>query len=133
MDVGAFEFQNPASVMPYAWLYQYGLAVDPSVHAADPDGDGMNNWQEWVAGTNPTNGASVLALVSLTKKPSGIMVSWRSAAGVRYFVQRSSNFAAQSPFSVLATNIYGLSGTTTYTDRSATNGGPYFYRVGVFQ
>ena len=34
-------------------------------------------------------------------------------------------------FQPIATNLSGVAGTKTYNDTGATNGGPYFYRVGV--
>ena len=56
-------------------------------------------------------------------------VTWRSAAGVNYFLQRGANLA--SPFLPLATNILGQAGTTTYSDTNAIGAGPFFYRVGI--
>jgi len=47
-------------------------------------------------------------------------------SGVDCFLERSANLAA--PFALLATNIIGQAGTTSYADMSA---GPFFYRVGV--
>jgi hypothetical protein len=129
VDQGAYEFQSPASVISYAWLQQYGLPADGSADYADTDGTGMSNWQKWIAGLNPTNSTSVLqAIPGLF--PSGITVLWPSVSGRTYLVQRSTNLTAQ-PFTTIQSNILGHAGTSSYTDYSATNGGPYFYRVGV--
>ncbi len=53
----------------------------------------------------------------------------QSVAGVDYSLERSANLA--SPFMLLATNIVGQAGTTSYADTNATGAGPFFYRVGV--
>jgi hypothetical protein len=61
---------------------------------------------------------------------NGVTLTWQSGAGISYFLQRSTNLSSQ-PLSALQTDIPGGAGRTTYTDTTATNLGPYFYRVGV--
>ena len=56
-------------------------------------------------------------------------MTWQSVAGVNYLLERSANLAV--PFTLLATNILGQAGTTTYADTNAAGKGPFFYRVGV--
>jgi hypothetical protein len=129
VDMGAYEFQSPTSVISYAWLQQYGLPTDGSADYADADGDGMNNWQEWVCGTNPTNALSALRLVSAVPTNTSVTVSWQSVAGMNYFLERSTNLSL--PFTLLATNLVGQAGTTSYTYTDAGGPLPGFYRVGV--
>jgi hypothetical protein len=100
------------------------------VDSTNLDGTSFNVYQDWIAGLNPTNPASILAMFSpnATNNATGITVSWQSVSGILYNLQRSTNLTS---FTTIQTNISGLAGTTSYTDTTATNSGPYFYRIDV--
>ena len=131
VDIGAYEFQSPSSVLSYAWAQQNGLPTDGSADFTDADSDGMTNYGEWRSDTIPTNALSVLKMVNATNSPTGAQVTWQSVSKRSYWLERATNLGIASPFQSVATNIAGVAGTKTFTDTSATNGGPYFYRVGV--
>lgn len=133
VDIGTYEYQSPASVLGYAWAQQYGFPTDGSADYADPDGDGMNNWQEFVAGTNPTNAASVLVMNRPAAVPvlREVLLSWQSVGTRTYYLQRATSLTGPPGFSCIQSNITGYDGTTSYFDTTATNSGPYYYRVGV--
>lgn len=99
MDIGAYEYQNPASLISYAWLQQYGLPVDGSADFTDSDNDGMNSWQEWIGGTDPTDPASALRMRSPSNSPSGMVVNWQSVTNKTYYLQRGTNLLLHPAFS----------------------------------
>ncbi len=81
--------------IPYEWMTQYfgsNTNLWPAA-TADSDGDGMNNLQEFLAGTDPTNAASVLR-VQLSNSPQGMFLSWPTQPGLTYQVQVKTNLTA---------------------------------------
>ena len=131
VDLGAYEYPGPITNLFVGWLGQHGLATNATSDSADPDGDGANNWQEWVAGTDPTNGLSVLRLPPLAGGRTAVKISWWSMTNRTYGVERSTNLGARPAFQALAGNIPGQPGTTTFTDSNAPSTGPIYYRVAI--
>jgi hypothetical protein len=81
--------------IPYEWMAMYfgnDVSKWPSA-TADPDGDGLNNLQEFLAGTIPTNSASAL-LVQLGNSSQGMFLSWPTQPGATYQVQVKTNLTA---------------------------------------
>ena len=129
MDIGSYEFQGGDTNDYLTWLWSYYLPTDISSDNADPDGDGMNNRQEWKAGTIPVDPSSFLHIVSLEAFPSSARIGWASVTTRKYSIQRSVNLGASPPFTNIATNIAGQSGTTFFTDTNANGHGLFLYRV----
>jgi predicted outer membrane repeat protein len=137
VDIGATEFQdasvtNVINMEPFiAWLGQNGLPTDGSANYVDSDGDHMNNWQEWLAGTSPTNALSVLQLAPpvFINYPSRVVLTWQSTTNRNYYLQDCSDL--KNGFVTIQNNIIGRAGTTSFTNYLMTNSSSYFYRVGV--
>jgi hypothetical protein len=73
--------------LPDFWEDAYGLAAgDPSDRDLDSDHDGVSNWREFIAGTDPTNPASYLR-VDLTLTPGSASVQFNAASNKTYSVQ----------------------------------------------
>lgn len=117
--------------LPDWWEFEFFghyTGTDPN---ADPDHDGMSNLAEWIAGTNPTNAASVLRASIVSNNLSGVVVSWSSTAGKTYWLARSTNLL--TGFSTINTNIAATAPTNILTDTAILSGNTRFYRVGVEQ
>ena len=127
-DIGAYENQTAGFVLPYQFAQKYNLPVDGTI---DSDGDGMQNWQEAIAGTNPTNALSVLKMLSVSNSISGTTVKWQSIAFKVYHLQRATNLLGNPAFVAIYTNVGSIFTTLSFKDTTATGNGPYFYRVSV--
>ncbi len=132
VDVGAYEFQTPASTISYAWLRKFGLPIDGSADFTDTDGDGFNNWQEWRAGTDPLDPASALKMLSCTSSDSGATISWTSVTNRSYALERAIDSPTSSGFTLLQRNIPGSLGFSTFNDTNVITSRAY-YRVRVEQ
>ncbi len=101
-----------------------------SANTADPDHDGVNNYQEFLAGTNPTNAASFLTLIALNPAISTNVVSLNSANGTVYRVQYRNDLL-QGTWSILADQIIGNGTNLFLPDPGASTISQRFYRAQV--
>jgi beta-mannanase len=72
--------------IPYSWLASYGIAnTNNSVETENPDGDGLNNLQEYIAGTDPTNRNSCFSVgITNTAAQTIVCVPSIQATGTNY-------------------------------------------------
>jgi hypothetical protein len=94
----------------------------------------MSNWNQFLAGLNPTNPASVFQVTQLSRSGSDFVITWKTGGGSTNVVQAANgSLSGGSGFSdISGPIILSVSGdtTTNYTDfGGATNGGARFYRV----
>ena len=114
---------------PEVWLAQYGWTSDFSLwETSDTDNDGLQAWQEAVAGTVPTNGESVLKVTDFDEQDSGTVLKWDAVAGRVYSVYVSTHLADAADWFLLTNNLppVGL-----WTNRIPYSGSQRFYRLGV--
>jgi hypothetical protein len=83
--------------LPDDWQAQYWGPKEDSwpPGSADSDGDGVSNYREFLAGTNPLDPNSVLR-VRITFSPQGRRLTWNTVPSYVYQVQNSQNFGAWS-------------------------------------
>jgi hypothetical protein len=131
-DIGVtFTDRLAASNTPIWWLAQYGLTNNFNVEATnDQDHDRMWTWQEYIAGTVPTNPASVFQIVRVTHDASGNQLYWLSSQGRVYSVYKSSDILGAWPGQALTNNLpYDASGTNNWMDQNYDPRA--WYRIGV--
>jgi hypothetical protein len=85
---------QPASITSDEWKLAFfgSLTNSQAADNVDADEDGALNWQEYVAGTNPTNALSRLQFTSAsfnTDGVPGVAVNWLTAPGKNYILLAS--------------------------------------------
>jgi len=117
-----------ANGLPDAWERTFfgTLGVNPN---ADPDGDGMSNKQEYLAGTNPTNSASNLKITAFDPTDgTSTKLSWNTVLTRHYLIEENTNLDSSTWGNSRAGVVVPTNSSTsrTFADDSATI---RFYRV----
>jgi autotransporter-associated beta strand protein len=109
------------------WQIQYfGCTNCPQGQPdADPLGKGMTNTNQFLAGLNPTNVASIFGIATVAREGNDVRVTWTCVGGHSYVLQSTkaaaidsynTNFADASP----VISVAGLGpSTTNYLDMGA--------------
>jgi hypothetical protein len=120
---------SPQSICSDEWKLQFfGSLTDiNSLDSADPDGDGVQNWMEYLAGTNPTDGNSKLQFTGTERHQNQTLLYWLTAPGKAYEVQWSAT-PSGGVWNVLGT-VSGNGTETIYTDSAADTARYYRLRV----
>lgn len=73
--------------LPDVWETAMGFGTQNAADGqADTDGDGMANWQEFVAGTDPTNASGVLA-ISASLETNGTVIRFGAVSNKTYAIE----------------------------------------------
>lgn len=115
-----------ANGIPDAYELAQFQALDPArTQFTDTDGDGMSDWAEFRAGTDPNNPPPAFRLAA--RIVGGLVgLSWRSVSNHAYRVHAATHPGAWSPYS----GWLPATGTNTaFMVPSPTNGAPNLFRV----
>jgi hypothetical protein len=85
--------------------YYFGSVSTNRTRLTDTDGDGMSDYAEFIAGTDPTNALSNLRIIRSYASNGVMTAQWSAVPGRIYQVQTSTNLLDWSPgFSVAASH-----------------------------
>jgi hypothetical protein len=114
---------------PYIWLESQGITTDyDAADIADLDGDGLLTWQEYRAGTDPTNASSVFAVLAMDS--NGITWYGTTNSGVMddFVILRATNML-NPVWQAAGTKARSATGTNTCWDPNPPQDVPVFYKI----
>jgi hypothetical protein len=122
---------QPASITSDEWKLHFFGSLTNSLAGddVDADGDGALNWQEYLAGTDPTNPLSVFQFDGAgfsASGVSGVALSWLTAPNKTYILESSPALGGGS-WTAINTNTGD--GYTYQFIQSKYNGNAQFYRI----
>ena len=102
--------------LPDFWENQNGLSPTNASGfngaTGDPDGDGFSNIEEYLAGTDPQDGTSLLKITDIGG--AGRAISWNSIPGRNYQVYATTNVSAA--FQAVSSTMTAFGSPTIFTN-----------------
>jgi hypothetical protein len=119
--------------IPDSWRLRHFGSVSNAVAQAnaDPDGDGVPNWAEFQAGTDPMDPNSRLKVAAQGKGSTGLMLHWPTVAGKSYVVEAAASLTNPN-WTVVGSGFTGTGQDLQFTP-TTQDGSAQFYRVRLAQ
>ena len=111
-----------------AWELQNFGSLTVVTEASDFDFDGLLDWQEYIAGTDPTNAGSTLVVDAQPQLDGSYIIQWTSQSNRWYAIGRKADLL--DSYLYITSGIPGLPPLNVVTD-APPGEGPWFYRVRV--
>jgi hypothetical protein len=116
----------------WAWIVNFFGGADLADELiigklADPDGDGVNNWDEFTADTAPNNQLDCLRLQIIAAPKAVCRLQFDSRPGRLYSVEYTATLPPESSWMALASDLPGTGSPLTLEDTAAEPG--RFYRL----
>lgn len=110
----------PPETLPDEWkIYHFGSLIDADAQAsADPEHDGFSNFEEYLAGTDPSTADWRVSVSEV-----GAQIRWFGHANAVYTVERSRDLKT---WEQVGTPTVGQDQMVIYSDTSAAPGNQYY-------
>jgi hypothetical protein len=135
-SIGAFELTGDldGDGLPDAWEIRHfgGTNTTGGAASEDADGDRFIDYAEWVAGTDPTNRLSRLAIIRIERQPAGaVTLEWPSVADRMYTLYMATRLTNAPPWTVVADDLPAEPVTNQYLHNPDPAATRLYYRVGA--
>ena len=122
------QYDSDGDGIPDAWEREFFGGLTVAGPGTDFDKDGMSDFAEQIAGTDPKNSASLLQVAGLATGAEGeVLLSWPSVAGRAYAIEKSSGLG--QGFFELISGLPATPPTNVRRDVSPTGGAQVYYRI----
>ena len=119
--------------IPLSWWLRFGLDTNTASAADDPDGDGANNWEEYIADTNPTNPASIFTnrITTAIGQAAITLTGGGPTTNSRWYDVWESTDLMSGVWSPMNFNIQGAANGDPLSLTVTNSGNEGFYQTGV--
>jgi subtilisin family serine protease len=118
---------NDTDTLPDTWERALFNSTTVATVTSDFDLDGVSDAAEFLAGTDPKDERSFLAITSVSAVAGPIVIHWASAPNRFYAVERAFDLSGR--FSVLAENLAATPPQNVFADPVTAEGRVRFYRI----